>query len=334
MRAQVLRSPSPIEKSPLKSADLPDPQPGRGEIAIRISACGVCHTDLHTVEGELVLPRLPIIPGHQAVGRVSALGAEVTGWSVGDRAGVFWLHRSCGKCVFCKRGEENLCPNAEFTGLHQNGGYADFILADAEYALRIPEVFDDVHAAPLLCAGIIGYRSLRKGEVQPGETVGLFGFGASAHLALQVARHWHCRVFVFTRSEGHRTHALSLGAEWAGASADRPPASLDRAIIFAPSGALVPAALAHLRPGGTLAVNAVYMTDIPVFPYPLLYQERKVLSIANATRKDAIEFLKLAAEIPIRVSARSFGLKEANHVLQLLKDSKLDGAAVLVPEPE
>ncbi len=332
MRAQLLRSPSPIESSPLQLTELPDPQPGRGQILIRVSACGVCHTDLHTVEGELVPPRFPIVPGHQAVGKVAAVGAEAAGWSTGDRAGVFWLYRSCGRCAFCKRGEENLCPEAEFTGLHRDGGYAGYVVAQADYALRIPESFSDETAAPLLCAGIIGYRSLRKAEVQPGETVGLFGFGASAHLALQVARHWNCRVSVFTRSKAHREHALSLGAEWVGGADDAPPGPVDRAIIFAPAGALVPAALARLRPGGTLAINAVYMSHIPEFSYRLLYGERTVRSVANATRRDAAEFLGLAARIPIRVTARIFGLKEANHVLRLLKESQLDGAAVLVPD--
>jgi propanol-preferring alcohol dehydrogenase len=332
MRAQQLFSPSPVEQSPLRLSELPDPRPGPGQIAVRVSACGVCHTDLHTVEGELTAPRLPVIPGHQVVGRVSALGEGVSGWSAGERAGAFWLYRACGRCDFCKRGEENLCPRAEFTGLHRDGGYADVMLADAEYALRIPEAFDDEHAAPLLCAGIIGYRSLRRAEIRSGEIVGLFGFGASAHLAIQVAVHWRCRVFVFTRSEAHRKHALSLGAEWAGAAEDSPPAPLDRAIIFAPAGALVPAALLHLRPGGILAVNAVYMSDIPSLPYRFIYGERTVRSVANATRRDAAEFLQLAAEIPVRADVRAFGLKEANRVLALLKESKLDGAAVLVPE--
>jgi propanol-preferring alcohol dehydrogenase len=332
MRAQLLTNPALIESHPLKKAELPDPQPGRGQILIRVAACGVCHTDLHTVEGELIAPRLPVVPGHQVVGRVAALGSETAGWSVGDRAGTFWLFRSCGRCAFCRRGEENLCPEAEFTGLHHNGGYAEYLLAEADFALRIPERFRDEEAAPLLCAGIIGYRSLRKAEIRPGETVGLFGFGASAHLALQVARHWDCRVLVFTRSESHREHARALGAQWAGGAEDAAPAVLDRAVIFAPAGALVPAALAHLRPGGTLAINAVYMSNIPEMPYPVLYGERTVRSVANATRRDAAEFLSLAAEIPLRVTARTFALQEANHVLQLIKDSKLDGAAVLALE--
>jgi propanol-preferring alcohol dehydrogenase len=331
MHAQLLHTAAPVAAAPLQWTELPDPQPGPRRIMIRVSACAVCHTDLHTVEGELTPPRLPIIPGHQAVGEVVGLGPDAAGWSIGERAGVFWLYNTCGQCAFCRRGEENLCPAAEFTGLHRNGGYAEYILVPVDFALRIPDAFDDVHAAPLLCAGIIGYRSLRKAEVQPGEIVGLFGFGASAHLAIQVARYWNCRVFVFTRSASHREHARSLGAEWTGNASDPPPALLDRAVIFAPSGALVPAALAHLRPGGTLAINAISMSDIPPLPYTRIYGERTIRSVANATRHDAAEFLKLAADIPIQVTVQTFGLKEANPVLQLLKDSKLDGAAVLVP---
>ena len=331
MRVQLLRTPAPVDGSPLEWTELPNPQPGPGQIAVRVSACAVCHTDLHTVEGELLAPHLPIVPGHQVVGSVVALGPEAAGWSVGERAGVFWLHKACGVCEFCRRGEENLCPDAEFTGLHRNGGYAEYIIAQADFSLRIPDAFDDVHSTPLLCAGIIGYRSLRKADVQPGETVGLFGFGASAHLAIQVARHWNCRVFVFTRSASHRELAQSLGAEWIGDASDAPPAPLDRAVIFAPSGALVPAALERLRPGGTLAINAISMSDIPALPYNKLYGERTLRSVANATRRDAVEFLDLAARIPIRVTARTFGLKEANEVLRLLKESALDGAAVLVP---
>jgi propanol-preferring alcohol dehydrogenase len=308
-----------------------DPQPGPGLIAIRVRACAVCHTDLHTVEGDLAVPHLPVVPGHQAVGEVSALGPGSSGWTIGERAGVFWLYQTCGSCEFCRLGVENLCPSAEFTGLHHDGGYAEYILARSDYALRIPDAFDDLHAAPLLCAGIIGYRSLRKAETLPGETVGLFGFGASAHLAIQVARHWNCRVFVFTRSAAHREHARSLGAEWTGAAEDPPPAPLDRAVIFAPSGALVPAALARLRPGGSLAINAISMSDIPALPYHAIYGERTIRSVANATRRDAAEFFQLAAQVPLQVDAHPFSVKEANRVLQLLKDSKIEGAAVLVP---
>jgi propanol-preferring alcohol dehydrogenase len=311
--------------------EVPDPRPGPGQILIRVSACGVCHTDLHIVEGELSTPRLPIIPGHQVVGRIAAMGPDAVDWSIGDRAGIFWLYRSCGACEFCRRGEENLCQSAEFTGLHRDGGYAEYLAAEADFALRLPDSFDDAHAAPLLCAGIIGYRSLRKADVQPGEVLGLFGFGASGHLALQVARHWGCRVFVFTRGAAHRELALSLGAEWAGGASDPISLPLDRAVIFAPSGALVPAALERLRPGGTLAINAIFMSNLPELSYSLLYGERTVRSVSNATRRDAAEFLLLAAEIPIHVTANSFPLQDANRVLQMLKDGKVDGAAVLVP---
>jgi propanol-preferring alcohol dehydrogenase len=331
MRAQILFSPASITQSPLRWEEVPDPKPGPGEILIRVSACGVCHTDLHIAEGELPAPRLPIIPGHQAVGKIIALGPAAGDWSIGDRVGVFWLRRSCGRCGFCRRGEENLCPDAEFTGLDHDGGYAEYLVADAGFTLRLPENFDDLTAAPLLCAGIIGYRSLRRAELLPGETLGLFGFGASAHLALQVARHWGCRVFVFTRSAAHRALALDLGAEWAGSASDPAPAPLDRAVIFAPSGVLVPAALERLRPGGTLAVNAIVLSNIPELPYSLLYGERTLRSVTNATRHDAAEFLRLAAEIPIRVTANAFPLQDANRVLQLLKDARIDGAAVLQP---
>lgn len=332
MRAQILISPAPVYRAPLQPAEIPAPRPGPGQILLRVSACGVCHTDLHIVEGELPAPRLPLIPGHQVVGRISEVGPDAGDWSVGERAGVSWLYRSCGECEFCRRGEENLCQKAEFTGFDHDGGYAEYLTADAGFATRIPDPFDDVHAAPLLCAGIIGYRSLRKADLQPGETLGLFGYGSSAHLALQLAIHWNCRVFVFTRSADHRKHALALGAEWAGNASDSPPAPLDRAVIFAPSGALVPAALQHLRPGGTLAINAIFMSDLPAIPYPLLYGERTVRSVTNATRCDAAEFLRLAAEIPIRVTANPFSLRDANRALQMLKNAEVDGAAVLVPD--
>ena len=331
MRAQLLFSPAPIGQSPLRLDEVPVPEPGPGEILFRVSACGVCHTDLHIAEGELPAPHLPVIPGHQVVGKIIALGSDAGDWSVGDRAGVFWLYRSCGRCGFCRRGEENLCPDAEFTGLHHNGGYAEYLVADAGFAVRLPENFNDVAAAPLLCAGVIGYRSLRKAELQPGETLGLFGYGASAHLALQTAKYWGCRVFVFTRSAAHQRHALDLNADWAGLASDPAPAPLDRAVIFAPSGALVPAALERLRPGGTLSINAIVMSNLPELPYSLLYGERTVRSVTNATRRDAMEFLRLAAEIPIHVTANPFPLQDANRVLQLLKDAKIDGAAVLQP---
>jgi propanol-preferring alcohol dehydrogenase len=330
MIAMRLAKAASIDAEPLAAADLPIPAPGPDEILLKVAACGVCHTDLHIAEGEIAARRLPITPGHQVVGRVAALGTNAAGWRVGDRAGVPWLNRTCGKCAYCRRGEENLCPQAEFTGLDRDGGYAEYLVAPAAFALRIPDAFDDIHAAPLLCAGIIGYRSLRKADVREGETVGLFGFGASAHLAVQVARRWDCRVLVFTRSMEHRKLALALGAEWAGAAEDEAPSVLDRAVIFAPAGGLVPAALRKIRPGGTLAVNAIHMTPIPSMPYDLLYGERTIRSVANATREDGCEFLDLAAHIGVRAETETFPLTEANLALGRLKWGGIRGAGVLV----
>jgi len=325
----VLPAPRPVEESPLSLRDLPTPQPGPGEILLRIRACGVCHTDLHTVEGELALPRLPVVPGHQVVGTVEEVGEGVRTFRSGDRVGVPWLYSSCGTCAFCRRGEENLCENAQFTGLHVDGGYAEYMVARADFAYPIPEHFSDAEAAPLLCAGIIGYRSLRLSEVKPGERLGLFGFGASAHLAIQVARHWGCEVFVFSRSEEHRRLAQDLGAAWTGAPDQEPPASLDRAILFAPAGHLVHNALRALRRGGTLAINAIHMSPIPELPYALLYWERTIRSVANSTRRDAQEFLQVAAEIPVQTTVEEYPLEEANRVLALLKRGQVRGAAVL-----
>lgn len=329
MRAEWLKAPKPVDEGSLQSVELPDPDPGPGQVRLRVQVCGVCHTDLHTVEGDLPPPRLPIIPGHQIVGRVDRIGSGVTRFKVGDRLGVAWLHWTCGECDFCRRGLENLCPNARFTGLHEHGGYAQFAIAEADYAFPLPARFSDVDAAPLLCAGIIGYRSLRLSEVEPGGRLGLYGFGASAHLALQVARHWGCRVCVFTRGKDHRVLALDLGAEWAGGAEETPPFPLDAAVTFAPAGWIVPLALGHLRPGGTVAINAVHMSTIPEMPYATLYEERTVRSVANFTRRDAAEFLQLAAEIPVRTEVEVFPLSEANAALQRLKRSEIRGAAAL-----
>ncbi|MDR7434239.1 MAG: zinc-dependent alcohol dehydrogenase family protein [Armatimonadota bacterium] len=329
MKSMILQAPKPAEESPLSLLDLPVPRPGPGELLLHVSACGVCHTDLHTVEGELTLPKLPVVPGHQVVGRVEEVGKGVQTFRPGDRVGVPWLYSSCGQCAFCRRGEENLCENAQFTGLHVNGGYAEYMIARADFAYHIPERFSDIEAAPLLCAGIIGYRSLRLSEVKPGERLGLFGFGASAHLAIQVARHWGCEVFVFTRSEEHRRLAQELGAVWVGGPDQEPPASLDRAILFAPVGSLVPQILRVLRRGGTLAINAIHMSPIPELPYSLLYWERTIRSVANSTRRDAQEFLQVASEIPVRTTVEEYSLEEANRVLMLLKRGQIRGAAVL-----
>lgn len=329
MKAMNLNSAGPAEANPLCLADLPAPAPQRGEVLLKVHVCGVCHTDLHTVEGDLEIPRFPITPGHQVVATVEALGEGVTQVHIGDRVGVPWLYSSCGRCEYCSGGQENLCDDIRFTGLHVNGGYADYMVAQADFVYPIPAGFPDVQAAPLLCAGIIGYRSLRLSEVRPGQTLGLFGFGASAHVAIQVARYWNCRVFVFTRSEEHRRHALELGAEWAGGVEDEPPAKIHAGITFAPAGWIVPAALRHLRKAGTLAINAVHLTPIPQFEYDLIYGERTVRSVANSTRQDAIDLLRLAAEMPIRTDVELFPLEEANQVLQRLKSSQIRGAAVL-----
>jgi len=310
--------------------ELPDPLPGHGQVRLRVAVCGVCHTDLHIVEGEIHPPTLPLTPGHQAVGVVDAVGEGVERVQIGERVGVPWLHRACGVCEFCRRGEENLCPNAFFTGFHVNGGYAAAMLADERYVLPVPPRISSEQAAPLLCAGIIGYRSLRKADLQPGERLGLVGFGASAHLAIQIALHWGCEVFVFSRSEGHRQHAMDLGARWAGRLGDTPPDLLDRMVIFAPVGALVPPSLQVLRPGGTLAINAIHMSPIPSFPYESIYGERTLRSVANATYQDGLDLLELADRIPLRSTVQLYPLDAANQALQDLKASRFNGEAVLV----
>jgi propanol-preferring alcohol dehydrogenase len=310
-------------------ADLPVPEPGPGQIRLRVRACGVCHTDLHLVEGELDLPRLPVVPGHQIVGTVDSPGDGVTRFTRGDRVGVPWLYSTCGQCDYCRRGQENLCDNARFTGQHADGGFAEYTVVPAAFAYPIPEGFPDGQAAPLLCAGIIGYRSLRLSEIQPGGRLGLYGFGASAHVAIQIARHWGCEVYVFTRSAEHQRHALELGAAWVGQAQDAPPAALDSAITFAPAGWLVPEALRALRKGGTLAVNAIHMSPIPEMPYALIYGERTVRSVANSTRQDATGLLQLASEIPLHTDVELYPLEDANAVLQRLKRAEVQGAAVL-----
>ncbi len=330
MQVMRLSTPAQIETAPLAAATLPVPQPGAGQVLLRVRACGVCHTDRHVIEGELPDPTLPLVPGHQVVAEVAALGAQVTRFKPGDRVGVPWLYAACGSCDFCRRGLENLCDDARFTGYTVAGGYAEYMLAEADYAVPIPAQFSDVEVAPLLCAGVVGYRSLRLSDLEAGERLGLFGFGASAHICIQVARHWGCEVFVFTRSAEHQKHARELGAAWAGLAQDTPPAALDRAIIFAPAGWLVPFALRHLRKAGTLCINAIHTSPIPEMPYRLLWHERTIRTVANVTRRDAAEFLPLAAEIPIRTTTQTFPLADANRALLQLKHSEINGAAVLV----
>jgi alcohol dehydrogenase, propanol-preferring len=331
MKALLLRSPAPLSArpQPLEWSDLPLPDPGPGQVRLRVIACAICHTDLHIVEGELVPPVLPIVPGHQIVGTVDALGRGVRMPREGDRVGVGWLAWADGVCVYCRTGRENLCERARFTGFDVPGGYGEATVADAGFVYGLPARYPAHEAAPLLCAGIIGYRSLRQAEVRPGDRVGLFGFGASAHLAIQVARHWGCEVYVFTRSDAHRQLARELGAAWAGGVEDAPPEKVDRGIVFAPSGRVVVAALEHLQRGGTLAVNAIHMDRIPEFPYERLYWERTLRSVANATRRDAEEFLALAAEVSLRVSTSEVRPEDANGALSALKRGEIQGAAVL-----
>jgi propanol-preferring alcohol dehydrogenase len=323
---------APANLNSLSLEEVPVPQPEPNEVRIKIGYCGVCHTDLHIIEGDIHPPKLPVTPGHQVVGIIDALGVEVTGRTLGQRVGVPWLYSACGECRYCRIGNENLCENAQFTGFHVDGGYAGHMLAEGKYTLPIPETISDQDAAPLLCAGIIGYRSLLKADLQPGERLGLFGFGASAHLTIQVARYWGCEVYVFTRSIEHRQHAEELGAAWVGGAEDTPPQTLDRAITFAPAGWIVPLALEKLRSGGTLAINAVHLSPIPEMEYHLIYGERTMRSVANATYQDGVEFLNLAADIPITPTTTLYPLAEANQALLDLKSSKINGEAVIMIE--
>lgn len=329
MKAMQLIQQNLAEEAPLRLVQITKPEPGPNQVRLHVKMCGVCHTDLHTAEGDIQPPNLPIIPGHQIVGVIDALGEGVDNLKPGMRVGVPWLYSACGKCQYCRSGYENLCPEARFTGFHVNGGFAEAMIAEANYVLSIPEPIADEQAAPLLCAGIIGYRSLRQSDLQPGERLGLFGFGASAHLSLQVALHWGCEVYVFTRSEAHREHARQLGAAWVGGAEDQPPKPLDRAVIFAPVGWIVPLALEKLRPTGTLAINAIHMSPIPEMPYDLIYGERTLRSVANATYQDGVDFLRLAAEIPIRATVQEYELEQANQALLDVKHSRLNGEAVL-----
>jgi propanol-preferring alcohol dehydrogenase len=329
MIAWQLKSPKPVDQRPLERVHLSVPQIGEHDLLIKVRCCGVCHTDLHIVEGEISLPKLPVVPGHQIVGTVAKAGTAVSRFKVGDRVGVPWLNWANGTCEYCRRGQENLCDNARFTGYHVDGGYAEYQVTDEQFAYAIPEAFDDEQAAPLLCAGVIGYRALRLAGAQGAERLGLYGFGASAHIAIQVARHWGVQVYAFTRSPEHRKLAEELGAVWTGNAGDDPGAEMDASIIFAPSGQLVPPALKALRKGGTLALAGIYMSPIPELDYSLIWGERIMRSVANATRQDAEELLAIAAEIPVRTEVEIFPLDEANEVLGKLKRSEIKGAAVL-----
>jgi propanol-preferring alcohol dehydrogenase len=329
--AMTLEQAAPIGSAPLRRGSPTFGEIGPGSIRIRVSACGVCRTDLQICEGDLVAHKLPVVPGHQVVGRVDAVGAGVTGWRPGDRAGVAWLAGADGSCDKCTSGRENLCAKATFTGWDVDGGYATHVTARADFALAIPDGFDDLAAAPLMCGGVIGYRSLARSGVQPGGRLGLYGFGASALITIQVARHWGCRVFVATRSAAERERARSLGAEWTGGYDERPPEPLDAAITFAPSGDVVRAALRAVDRGGTVAINAIHLDRVPELPYEELWWERRLASVANFTRADARAFLELAAKIPIKTEFETFPLAEANVALDRLKRGEVRGAAVLVP---
>ncbi|MCX7617400.1 zinc-dependent alcohol dehydrogenase family protein [Tepidiforma sp.] len=329
MRAARLHQPAPAERAPLRIDAVEPPQPGPGELLLRVTACGVCRTDLQLAEGDLPARRLPITPGHQVVGRVEAIGDGVAGWKVGDRAGVAWLGGACGVCPRCAAGRENLCERAEFTGWDRDGGYAELITARADFCFPLPAGFADLDAAPLLCGGVIGYRSLRVSGIEPGGRLGLFGFGASASLAIQVAVHWGCEVYVVTRSRAEQERALRLGARWAGSYSDPVPVPLDAAVTFAPAGDVVVRALEAVDRGGTVAINAIHLDRVPEFPYERLWWERSLRSVANFTRQDAREFLDLAARIPVRTEYDLYPLEAANDALLALKEGRVNGAAVL-----
>jgi propanol-preferring alcohol dehydrogenase len=329
MKACILRSPAPIEKNPLEFTDVPKPEPGAGQVLVRVNACAVCRTDLHVIEGELTPRKTPITPGHQVVGIVEAAGAGAKLYPIGTRVGIAWLHSTDGTCEYCKAGRENLCDHPSFTGYTVDGGYAEYALAEESFVYPIPEGFRDLAAAPLLCAGIIGFRCLRIADIERGGRLGLYGFGAAAHVAIQVARHWGAEVYACTRDQRHQKLALELGAVWAGGTVDPPPVKLDSAIVFAPAGEIVPAALKALKRAGALVLGGIHMSTIPPLDYDLLYEERVVRSVANNTRQDGHDFLRIAAEIPIHTEIEVFPLSEANRSLNALKNDAIRGAAVL-----
>lgn len=330
MKAAIFRAVKGTPQSPLTIEEVPKPSPGAGQVLLQVRACGVCRTDLHIVEGELPSHRDPLIPGHQIVGDVvDGASAELP---LGSRVGVSWMGGVDGVCPYCRRGEENLCDSPVFTGYMVDGGYAEYAVARRDFVFPLPKELDDLHAAPLLCAGIIGFRSLRVAGVQPGDNVGLFGFGSSAHLAIAVLHSWNCNVYVSTRGDSHRRLAASLEATWVGSEEEKPPVPLDRAVTFAPSGDVVMAALASLRKGGIVAINAIHLDRFPEFNYDrLLWGERQIRSVANMTRADAHDFLKIAAQIRIQPKATVFSLDHADEALRAVKDDSIDGSAVLIP---
>ncbi len=329
MKACVLSAIGRVETNPLQFKDVDRPEPGLGEVLVRVKLCGVCRTDLHVIEGELPAKKSPIIPGHQVVGTIEKLGPQAKRFPVGKRVGIAWLNHTDGTCEYCRRSEENLCDAPQFTGYTVDGGYAEYAIAPEDFVYAIPEKFADDQVTPLMCAGIIGYRCLRMSAISAGEKLGFYGFGAAAHIAIQVARHWGVEVYASTRDKRHQKLAMDLGAKWAGGTLEAPPKELDAAIVFAPAGEIVPAALRALRKGGRLILGGIHMSEIPSFSYDLLYQERMICSVANNTRRDGEEFLQIAAEIPIRTRVQMFGLAEANLALNTLKNDAIAGAAVL-----
>jgi propanol-preferring alcohol dehydrogenase len=332
MKAMVLDRPAPVDDAPLRLANVPDPEPGPGMVRLRVEACGICRTDLHIVEGELPFLRPGIIPGHQVVGRVDAAGPRCGRFPVGARVGIAWLRETCGRCRHCAARRENLCEQARFTGYHDDGGFAEYAVVREDFAYAVPETLEAASATPLLCAGIIGYRALRRAEVRAGARLGLYGFGASAHIAIQVARHLGCEVYVMTRDPRHQSLARELGAAWTGGATDRPPVPLDSAILFAPAGELVPHALAALDRGGTLALAGIHLTDLPPLVYERhLFYERQLRSVTANTRADGAELLRFAVEIPLRPATTMFALSDANRALRQLKHDGIRGAGVLVP---
>jgi propanol-preferring alcohol dehydrogenase len=328
MKAMILEKPG----QPLKLVQRPDPEPGPGQVQVAVSACGVCRTDLHVVDGELTEPKLPIVPGHEIVGRINALGADVSGFAVGDRIGIPWLGYSCGCCSYCESGAENLCDEPGFTGYQIDGGYADMTVADARFCFALPGEHGDAESAPWLCAGLIGYRSLVMAGADS-RRLGIYGFGAAAHIVAQVARFQRREIYAFTSrgDSAAQSFALEMGAIWAGDSDQAPPRELDAAIIFAPIGSLIPAALRAVRKGGIVVCGGIHMSDIPSFPYSILWGERVLRSVANLTRQDAIDFLALAPTIPVETTVQEFPLEQANEALQALRSGNLTGAAVLRP---
>jgi propanol-preferring alcohol dehydrogenase len=332
MRALNLVEPGTLDNDHLRLSEQPVPDPAADELLLRVAACGVCRTDLQIAQGDLAAHKLPVVPGHQAVGRVEAIGRSVAHWTVGERAGVGWLAEACGRCAACRSARENLCPDARFTGWDRDGGYAEWMTVKADFALRLPDGPSDLAAAPLLCGGVIGYRALKIANVQPGSRLGLYGFGASALLTIQVARYWDCEVYVATRNPVERERAIRLGAVWAGGYDDPPPVPLDAAVTFAPAGAVVVAALRALDRGGTVAINAIHLDRMPDFAYELLWWERGLRSVANFTREDAREFLDLAVRIPIETEVDPFPLTDGVAALRALAAGDVAGAAVLVTD--